>query len=692
MSDNALQAVRIETARPDSAPAQNLKPADLETLGQNLVRTFEQYRSDRHEIERKWLRNLRQYLGVYDPEVNRELPLRRSRAYPRITRVKAISVLSRLMNLMFPGNEKNWELKASPSADIDPEEVRQLLQEMMRQDEAAGVPPSPPSREAVHQAVQALAAERAAELEREIEDQLQEIGKDQTMDYITMVRHVVKSGILYGVGALEGPMVQEATVTVWDVDENGQPTVDQRTSYKPVFEVLPVWDFYPDLTAKSLHEMDGYFARKIMSRGQLRKLGDRPDFLRAQIRRVIARHPQGNYKALSFESELRSMGVRAQLSDTKSGAERYEVIIWRGLVSGTALVEAGVDVPEEHRDRDIEAEVWLVDNLVIKVDINAWRKLGVEMRQIHTFVFDEDDTAPVGNGLPNIMRDSQMAICAAARMVLDNGSVIAGPNLEVNTDLLRADQDIGQVEAHKIWYREGTGQDANVPAVRNVPINSYLNELLQVIELFMRFADMETFVGPGTGGEQRGASEPMRTAAGASMLRADAALPFKDIVRNFDSFTQSVIQALVAFNRTFNPKVRPGDYSVIARGATSLIAKEVRGIQLDQMAATLSPEDRLHINDRKFIKARFDVRDLADMLVPEDEVERRQKAGQQRVQQQAEQQSKLAEAQIRKLLSDALKNIAQSKKNAANADATQMKIMLDMLAQTMESGGNGDDT
>jgi hypothetical protein len=561
---------------------------------------------------------------------------------------------------------------------------------MMQQDVEAGLPPRPPSREAIHQAVQALAAERAAELEREIEDQLQEIGKDQTMDYITMVRHVVRSGILYGVGALEGPMVQEASVTVWDIDGNGQPVVEQRTSYKPVFEVLPVWDFYPDLTARTLHEMDGYFVRKIMSRGQLRKLGDRPDFIRAQIRRAIARYPQGNYKALGFETELRSMGVRSQLSDTKSGTERYEVIIWRGLVSATALIEAGVEVPEEHRDRDIEAEVWLIDNLIIKVDINAWRKLGVEMRQIHTFIFDEDDTAPVGNGLPNIMRDSQMAICAAARMVLDNGSVIAGPNLEVNTDLLRADQDIGQVEAHKIWYREGTGQDANVPAVRNVPINSYLSELLQVIELFMRFADMETFVGPVTGGEQRGVSEPMRTAAGASMLRADAALPFKDIVRNFDSFTQSVIQSLVTFNRVFNPKVRPGDYSVIARGATSLIAKEVRGIQLDQMAATLSPEDRLHIDDRKFIKARFEVRDLADMLLPEDEVERRQRADQMRAQQQTELQLKLAEAQIRKLLSDALKNIAQSKKNAANADATQMKIMLEMLAQTMENGGNAD--
>jgi hypothetical protein len=57
-----------------------------------------------------------------------------------------------------------------------------------------------------------------------------------------------------------------------------------------------------------------------------------------------------------------------------------------------------------------------------------------EVKTIHPFLFDEDDTSPIGQGLPNVMRDSQMSIAAATRMLLDNASVVCGPNLELNMD------------------------------------------------------------------------------------------------------------------------------------------------------------------------------------------------------------------------------------------------------------------
>ena len=101
-------------------------------------------------------------------------------------------------------------------------------------------------------------------------------------------------------------------------------------------------------------------------------------------------------------------------------------------------------------------------------------------------------------------------------------------------------------------------------------------------------------------------SEPMRNLGGASMLMGHAALPFKDIIRNFDRFTQSVIQSLVSFNRMLNKDVvKVADYDVIARGATSLIAKELRGQQIDQLVSTLTPEEKIHADMRKLVEARF---------------------------------------------------------------------------------------
>lgn len=678
-------AVEVQDAT--NAPVRKIKADDLRMLGQNLDKLFRQYVSDRRIAELKWLRNLRQYLGIYDPEVEKELSPTRSKAYPRVTRVKCISVLSRIMNLMFPGNERNWELKASPSADMSPQDVMQAIQEAMAAQQTPDGQMPQLDDETIQNAVQMLADRRAEMLMKMIDDQLQELGGDQTLDYVHLCRQVAKSGILYGLGVLRGPFVREMRATAWQMDPmSGQPVPFESVKYKPMYEFLPVWDFYPDMAAKTFQTMDGYFNRLVMSRAQVRALADRPDFFGDMVKKYLNRTPQGNYRAQPFETELRAMGVKVNVNEMKSETSKYEVIIWNGPVSGQYLQMAGVEVPDDKLSDDIEAEVWMIDGNVIKADLNAWRKLGVDVKMIHTFLFDEDDTAPVGNGLPNVMRDSQMSISAATRMLLDNASVICGPNMELNTDLLRPDQDLTSVSAYKIWYREGLGQDAMQPAVRNIAIDGHLNELLKIIQTFNGFADVETFVGPATGGDmERGYSEPMRTAAGASMLRGDAALPFKDIVRNFDTFTQSLIQSMVLFNRKFNPgEALAGDYNVIARGATSLIAKEIRGMQVDQLAATLRPEEMVHVDERKLVEARFAVRDLTGLLVSEEEAKRRQAANAERQQQMEAQQREMQEAEVRKILSDAFKNIAQGQKNSANADATSVQSALKILEQGLD--------
>ena len=686
IEDLAPPPVAVEPA--ETAPVRVISPEGLKALGQNLDSLFNQYRSDRRIAELKWLRNLRQYLGIYDPEIEKQLSPNRSQAYPKITRIKCVSVVARLMNLMFPGNEKNWELKASPSAEMSPDDVMAAVEAAMQRHMAAGVQPQI-TDEMVQDAVQRLANERAKKLSALIDDQLQELGGDQTLDYIALNRQVVRSGVLYGLGVLRGPFVRAENHISWNMGPLG-PTPSVMTSYKPQYEFLPVWDFYPDMAAKTLARGDGYFVRMVMTRSQLRKLADREDFFETQIKGYLRQNSTGNYKAQPFETELRSMGVKVNVNEAKPETQKYEVLIWNGPITGEQLKAAGVEIEDDKLIDEIDAEVWMVGGVVIKADINPWRKLGIDVRTIHTFQFDEDDTSPIGNGLPNVMRDSQMSIAAATRMLLDNASVVCGPNLELNTDLLRADQDLTSVQAYKIWYREGQGADANMPAIRNVAIDSHMDELLKIIELFMRFADQETFVGPATGGdmERKAAGEPMRTAAGASMMRADAALPFKDIVRNFDTFTQSVILSLVQFNKKFMPnEAVEGDYNVIARGATSLIAKEVRGMQLDQLAVSLTPDERVHIDERRFVEARFAVRDLEDMLIPEDEAKLKQAQQAQQAQDMQAKQDQVMAAELRKTAAETYKNIAQGQKNSANADTALAKSALELV----NNGLGGDD-
>lgn len=683
MTDTAVLEVPDGAAPATPAPVSQVSVQTLMLVAQRLRSQFQQYESDRKLIEERWLRNLRQYLGQYDPEIATTLTVDRSKAYPRVTRVKVISVLSRIMNLMFPGNERNWELKASPSPDMSPSDIMTALEEMQQKAAEAGVP-FVPTDEVVQEAVQRLADQRATALATLIDDQLQELGGDQTADYVSLNHKVAQSGIMYGLGLLRGPFLRTETRTTWQMSPMG-PQPEITTLYKPQFDFLPVWDFYPDMTAKSLQQMDGYFIRMVMSRAQVKALGRRADFMGDTIKAALEQYTTGNYTPKGWENDLRSIGTAAQTNLQRPDSGRYEVLVWSGMMSGEELRQCGADVPDEMVTEDLEAEIWMLGDKIIKAELNAWRRMGMSVRMIHPFLFDEDDTSPVGNGLPTIMRDSQMSIAASTRMLLDNASVTCGPNVEVNTDLLSPGQDISSIRAYKVWEREGTGAEAAMPAVRNVQIDAHMDELLKIVETFMRFADLETFVGPATGGDMaQTPSEPMRTAAGASMLRGDAALPFKDIVRRFDSFTQSVITALVHFNRKFNPHKAPsGDYNVIARGATSLIAKEVRGIQIDQLAATLSPEERLHVDERKLVEQRFAVRDLTDLLVPMDEVRRRQQAQSQQAAEAAALQKQAMEAEIRKTLADAFKGIAQGQKNAANADAATAQSALKVLEAGM---------
>jgi len=683
-------AVEVEGSTKDT-PVSRISSDALMSLGAKLRQQFEAYRSDRRIAELRWLRNQRQYLGVYDPEIEKEMNVNRSKAYPRITRVKCLTVLAKIMDLMFPGNERNWELSPAPDPDITVDDVKAAIAAQQKRDTDAGIEAQPVTPEYAMDAVHEMMLDRASKLSVVIDDQLQELGGDQTYDYISLNRSVIRSGINYGLGLLRGPFARESRSVVWEMDdEQGVPMPKSKKVYRPFYEFVSIWDFYPDMSAKTFASMSGYFLRKILSRSQVHALAKRPDFFADAIEAYLATHEVGNYIPLEYEQELRVMGVKANVNEMKPDTQKYQLHVWCGKLGGDVLRLCGCDVPDDRVTNEFDAEVWMIDGNIIKCKLDPWKKLGWDVNMLHHFLFDEDDTSPIGFGLPNAMRDSQMMVSAATRMLLDNASVTCGPNLELNTDLLRGDQDLTSLRSYRMWYREGTDAAAQWPAVRNVQIDAHMKDLMEIIELGLKFADSESFVGPADGGDaSQMPSEPMRTAAGASMLRGNSALPFKDMVRSFDHFTQSVIYSLVAFNRLFNPsKAHLSDCNVIARGATSLIAKEVKGMQADQLTSTLTPEEKLHVDGRKLLAVRLKSRDMEDIMVSESEAARRQAQQDQQTEKQQDQQDRAVEANTRKVLTDAYKNLAAGQKNLSSADAETISSFLEVLERGLTINGS----
>jgi hypothetical protein len=687
-----------QPAATSALQAPTINPAGLRSLGATLSRRFTQYEQDRRLAELKWARNSRQYLGIYDPEVETVLDKNRSRAYPKVTRVKCVSMLSRLMNLLFQADDRNWGVCPSAVPNLSQEDLQGVLDKLtppqpQAMGPAAGMPPPiapPPDDDVIEQAIRDFAKKRAEKLALEIEDQLQELGGSRSVDYVALCRKVLASGIQYGAGILKGPFVEEQEQRRWDQDATGKMQASTYTAYRPRFEFVPIWEYYPDLSAKSLDQMEGQFQRIVMSKHQVMLLKQRPDFFEDQIDAAIRQAPAGNYVRRAFETELRAQGVQINVSET--GRNKYEAIVWEGYVSGQELADCGVLVDPNQLSQDVRAQVWMIGNEVIKAGLDPWTTLETDgdMKQFHHFIFEEDETFLLGNGLPNIVRDSQMGICAATRMSLDNGSVQRV--FELNLSLLSPNQDITSVNPDKIFYRDDENPTTvQYPAIRPIDIPMKLAELQGLVKMFQEFADQETFVNAATGGDmQKGPSEPFRTAAGASMLRGDAALPFKDVVRNYDMFTESVIGAILNFNRNFNqnPELK-GDFKPIARGATSLIAKEVLGIQLDNFAQTLTPEEKQYVKMRNLVRERARVRDLiVDDIVMDDAAcdAVDHNAQQQQAAQQAQQQQMIG-AQIREILAKSMKDLSAAGKNNAAAEAATANVILDAL----EKGINPND-
>jgi hypothetical protein len=650
----------------------NAKPLNtekLKALGMRLAQLFKRYESDRRPQEQKWQRNLNQFLGEYDPEVAKTLDKERSKAYPRLTRVKVVSMLSRLMNLLFPTTEKNWGVDASPVPNLSVDDLNAVLQTAMQTAQQTG---AQLSDEIIESAVIAFAKQRAQNLSREVEDQLAEIGGNRNLNYVALCRKVIFSSILYGVGVLKGPFVRSQKQRTWIKSPTGTYTPYEFTALRPQFEFVPVWDYYPDMSAKSLSNMDGQFQRMVLAKPKLRELADRDDFFGDAIKAFIESTPNGNWSERQHETERRTQGVSTTVN-TK-GANKYEVLVWEGYVSRAELEEIGVELPDTKLGDLVDASVWLLGDVVIKCVLSPWAELEPDQRvqQYHHFVFEEDDTNLIGNGLPNIMRDSQMGLAAAVRMMFDNASVTCGPNLEVNTSRLAPDMDDRTIQAYKVWRRDDEGAESQYPAVREIKFDSHLQELKLLADICQGFADQETFVNPATGGDmQKGPSEPFRSAAGASLMLGNMALPFKDAVRNYDNFTISVINSIVLFNRHFNPnKEVQGDFTPIARGSSSLMAKEVRGMALDMMAQTVQPEERKYVNWYALLRERLAVRDVdvSGVVKSEQDAKAADAAEAAKAAEDADSMRQLLAAEVRKLLADSVKSLTAADSNAASAD------------------------
>jgi hypothetical protein len=582
-------------------------------LGEELLSMFHEYEVDKRLTEERWIKDLRQYRGEYDPEILAKLHPKRSKAFLSLTRTKTKTVSARETDLLFPANgDKNWSINPSPIPELVPDVIESII---LQYQEATG---ERPTEEHIRQFINEEAEKRSRNMEREMHDQL------NALKYRWIIRQTIFDGNLYGTGILKGPLAKTVKSKRWLPNkETGEWVTVELEKLMPYCENVSVWDIYPDMSAKHPDDMRGVFQRYVMGRHKVVELSNRQDFNGEAIRAYLRQNPDGDAELKTFENDLRALNDTSS-NDNFTGKHesagpahisrkgKYELKEYWGYLDIDKLRQAGVNIPPEF-DMEVAANIWILGDIIIKAVVSHID--GVHL-PYHFYYYDKDDTSIWGEGIPSIMRDAQSLFNASVRAMLDNAAISAGPIIEANTDLLEPNEDPKDLFPFRVFLRDGQGADAAAQAIRVYSLPSYTNEFMAMINFFMSASDEVTAIPRYMYGDTQNVGGAGKTASGLSMLMGAANVTVKDQIKNFDDgITLPFIKGLYFWNMEFNPKENiKGDYEVLAKGSTSLIAREVKAESLITfMNVTNNPTDLMYTKRDNVLREYTKVLDLDDM-------------------------------------------------------------------------------
>lgn len=551
--EEAQQAVRNVTA----------------SLGHRLLSEFEKRKTDRTNIEQRWLRDARQYNGQYEPDFESYLKERKAacKVFVPLTRRICNIVEARVSDLLFPTDDRNFVVEASPKPEL--EEADKAF---------AKAPPDAPVNvggqavpaSAMGAAIRDLIDEskrKAANMQRTIDDQFAEA------DYPTQARKVIHDGVKLGSGVVKGPFVLSKTKKRWSVAGGVQSLVIDQ-SLKPTIKRVDPWNFYPNLGASSLEEDPSTFERHPMTKLEFVRLAEQPGFDYEAIVRVLeAGGSRGNDTNLDAQRE--SAGTVGIQRDS------YDVIEYNGPVEAQELIDCGCSIPEEEAKMLIfSGTVWFSESTgeVVKAIISP---LKTEACIYSVWNWQPDTACVFGYGLPYEIRDLQESCNSSFRAGHDNMALSVGAQVVVNSKKITPMNGSYAIEPNKTWDLS----DSSVP-VNNVfgffQIDSRLNEIMALFNMSKQLA--EEIGGPMLAMQGQDAPSYVQTATGMSIAYNAANIWMRRAVKLWDDqVTVPRVSAFIDWNMEHNPDEDiKGDLNAVARGTSALLEAEgqVQRLQL----------------------------------------------------------------------------------------------------------------
>lgn len=615
---------KVDGATPTKgkAPSESERKA-MQEAAQPLIAELEKLAAEavtrRRPIEERWLRDLRQFHGNYDPETDRILQgdEGRSRIFLNITRPKTNAWAARLGDMLFPNDERNWGIDPTPVPELT-EDARAAVEEAEAMDERAetaigehnaaidaGEEPDP-----IHANVAGMAAasakrlrdhydanqkileearKRAAAMEREIDDQLTEAR------YPAMCRDVIMDAVKLGSGIFKGPIVTANGRRRW-VEAgggSGQATstfaLEAGNDNVPTFRRVDPWHFFPDPDAAEVCDASYIFERHLPNKKKLREMARKMDFDREAVRLLLKEGPGDNNKSgsadLQFLTELRGLENDGDTADTGHAArDRYLIWEYYGtleheqvatMLRALGRYDAAERVDEEDPLDARMVRLFFCGTRLLKLEEDYLLDRGDFLYSV--FPFEKAEASILGAvGVPHLINHEQSMLNSAVRMMMDNAGLAVGPQVVIDKTQIEPEDGSWKLVPRKVWQwiKNSTGRKEAPFTTFNIPINQ--EQLAAIIQLALRFVDEAVAMPLLAQGEQ--GAHVTKTAGGMSMLFNSANVVFRRVVKNWDDdITEPTIRRAYDFNMQFSEKKEiKGDMTIEARGTSVLLVREMQ--------------------------------------------------------------------------------------------------------------------
>ena len=614
------------------------RPDDLNEQFRAIVDRLQTMATERQTlrsgIEDRMIEDFRLYHGRYDDATLKRLAANEgSQLFVNQTRPKTNAVEAKLFDMLFPTDDKNWDIGPTPVPTLTDaardvaKQVVQLKQQMAEQAKQQGGQPAPEAvrvLEEMQQRQQKLEAQmeeakrRGKGMKAEIDDQLTE-GR-----YPSVMRDVIHDGCLFGTGVSKGPVVNDRMRPRYAFDQQAQAFILSPTAQpesRPAFRKVDVWSFYPDMHARSMADSEGEFELHLLNKSEMRKLAQRPGFSAEAVKRAMAQ-PPGSGTANRFLIDIRSIiGSHNDVS-----LNRYEVWEYHGPLE---FDEIRIIAEATGKDALLQDFADAEHDPLVEIKVTAWFcngqlfyfgpfRLDTNESIYSVWNYEKDDTSIFGFGVPYLMRSPQSALNAGWRMMMDNAGLGAGPQIVIDQKTIEPADKSGDytLRPRKVWLSKSAMGTNNDPFKQFNPA-MHQAEMANIIAIAKQFIDDETGVPAIAQGEQ--GQGVTKTLGGMAILMNSTNVLFRRAVKNWDDdITEPQIRRIYHWNMQFSKREEiKGDLEVEARGTSVLLVREIESQNLMAIAMHFSAHPVLG----PMIKAVPLLRRLLQtMMVPADEV------------------------------------------------------------------------